>query len=840
MDLSLLSPSKSLEKIKSGKKGLASGTAQKRLNHFGPNELTASTQKKFLSKLIQPFKSIFVLVLLAGAVISIITNHFADAIIILIVVFINAIIEWAQQYSASKVLETLKEYGAKKVKVRRVVNGNPKTIEIDSRQLVPGDVVLLSEGEKVPADGRLLIANSLYINEAPLTGESLPVHKKTAALKNEKPVYEQTNMVFAGTLVQSGRGEFVVSATGNNTEIGRIAKLATLEEKKPPIAKKVNSLTVRLVTATLAATAFTMALGVWRGSTMAEMLRFGVALLVSVIPEGLPITMTVIFLVGIQRMAKKKAFVRKLAAVETLGMVTVIATDKTGTLTHNQLAISETWGLEGRFELEDHQDSWLSVSHKHPDLHHPIEKNITEHTESYGKMPKDWKEIDDLPFETSRRFTVVLWNKKGNGYAVHIKGAPETILAACKVSPKEKGEIETKLGKMTEQGQRVIAVAKKTYKKKPASLRKLAYSNFEFTALIGFEDKVREEAKEAVAKTKRAGIKVYMLTGDHVGTAQAVAQRVGIIEDDTRARPGSIIAGKSLPEIKRLLRGINVFGRVLPEQKFQILKALKQTEITAMTGDGVNDTPALAQAHIGVAMGSGTDAAKEASEIVLLDDNYATLVEAVREGRTIYANIRKMIYYLLSTNIAEVFTIILGLLLGLPLPVTAAQVLWLNIVTDTTMVIPLGLEPPEPSAMQKPPRKPTESLLSNHMLSRLILTGLVMSVSSVVLFKFFLDSHGLVFAQTMAFLSLVVVQWINAFISRSETSSIFTTFKTPNPALWLGLAAGILLQLAVIYTPLSNYLGVVVPAPHYYVWLLIPMSLTLLGGELHKAWFRRA
>ena len=390
---------------------------------------------------------------------------------------------------------------------------------------------------------------------------------------------------------------------------------------------------------------------------------------------------------------------------------------------------------------------------------------------------------------------------------------------------------------MTKQGMRAVAIAKKTYKTRPDSLAEDKLEDMEFVAIVGFEDAVREETAAAIKATQQAGIDVYMLTGDHLNTARNIAQRVGLIETGAQALEGKAIEGHTIEKIYGLLQKVRVFARVLPEHKYNILKALKRTEIAAMTGDGVNDSPALSQADVGIAMGSGTDAAKEAADLVLLDDNYSTIVAAIEEGRTIYANIRKMVFYLLSTNLAEIMTIIFSLLLGLPLPVTAAQILWLNIVTDSTMVIPVGLEPPEDKQMQKPPRHPKESLLSNHLLSRLIITGLVMSLSSLFMFWLFLP-EGIMIAQTMGFFSLIVVQWANAFTTRSETESIAVSMRRPNRYLWYGLGLGIVLQFLIIFTPLSGFMGIALPPLSYLPLLFLPIMLTILSGEIHKNYFR--
>ena len=431
MDFSSIDPKLAIEKIGSHAGGLTSDEVARRLEKYGQNLITKSDKFEFIRKLLSPFKSAFVLILILGGVISYITGHIPDTVIIFIVVLVNAVIEWGQQYSASKVLDKLKAYSTKHVQVRR----SKKIITINSTELVPGDIVLISEGEKVPADGRLLSNRYLVIDESNLTGESMAVKKQTDMISGHPAIYEQKNMVFSSTLVQSGEGEFLVTATGNHTQLGKIAKL-TETKKQPPIAKKINRLTLNLIIATSIGIGITVILGLLQGNSLEEMVRFAVALIVSVIPEGLPVTLTIIFLLGIQRMAKKNAFVRNLPAVETLGMITAIATDKTGTITKNELSISEIWSLDGDISEKDHTDIWLSVSHSNRDTHHSIEKIITNHTEKYREKPTEWKEFQSLPFKTSRRYTAVLW-QKNKTYGVYIKGAPETVIEKCKLTSQE-------------------------------------------------------------------------------------------------------------------------------------------------------------------------------------------------------------------------------------------------------------------------------------------------------------------------------------------------------------------------------------------------------------------
>lgn len=827
MDFPAANPNSIFKKLETSSNGLAQDAAKSRLSKYGPNRLRDYSKTPLIKKILSPFKSAFVIVLLVAGALSAATHHTADATVIFIVILINAVIEWSQQYSAGRVLASLRAYQAKRVHVRR----GGKVLEIDSAELVPGDIILLAEGEKIPADGRLIEANNLAVDESALTGESLPITKTHKKLRPNLPIYAQTNMIFSGSLIQTGRAVAVVTATGNNTKFGKISQLAVIESDPPPIVTKIKQLTFRLVLGTLVISVITVGLGIFRGIELTEMVRFGIALAVSVIPEGLPVTLTIILLLGIQRMAKHKAFVRRLAAVETLGMVTAIATDKTGTLTKSRLEIAEIWDLDGSLSQRDNTDFWLSVSHMHPDLAHPIEALITSYSESRGAAA-GWVEIDDLPFDTKRRFTAVLW-KKGKEYRLYLKGAPEAVLDKCRFSAEDKAKLHRKLDSMTADNMRVIAVIKKSLSKPPANLAKAKLGGFKFDGFIGFRDELRAESHESIKAAEAAGIKVYMLTGDHAGTAFNIGRKLGLVRKRAQIVDGHNFGEASADVIDGWLKNARVFARFLPEQKFKLLEHLKQTEITAMTGDGVNDAPALAKADVGVAMGAGTDAAKEAADIVLLDNNFATIIDAVKEGRRIYGNVRKMVFYLLSTNLSEAIMIISGLILGLPLALTAGQILWINIVTDTTMVIPIGLEQAEAKQMHSPPRHPKESLLSHHLFTRMLLIAGVMAASSLFIFNAYLG-RGVEFARTLTFITLSLVQIANAFNSRSETSYTWQTFKQPNFAIWSGVVLSFALLWLAVWGPLQAYMGTESISPVYLLLVVPVILLTLIVGNLHK------
>lgn len=819
-----LTQSSALKKLNSRLEGLNESEVSRRLATYGPNTITSSVKFSFLNKLIQPFRSAIIITLILGAILSAFIGNTSDTIIIAIIVAIAATIEWVQEFSASKVLESLKQFSVKQVHALR----DGKQELVISSDIVPGDIVVLNEGEKIVADGRILDSADFSVNESALTGESMPITKQSHQINGQVQIYKRTNMVHAGTVVASGRCNYVVTATGNNSEIGKIATLATGKNLETPIAKKISKLTYKLVLIALAVGLTTIAIGIARGNNLIDMLRFAVALIVSIVPEGLPVTLTVIMVIGIKRMAKRKAFVRNLAAVETLGMISAIATDKTGTLTENTIKIQEVWDIDGSLSASDHTDFWLSVSHRHPDLQHPIERIVTEFSEKLGRVDS-WQEISDLPFDTQRRYSIVAW-KNNYLYRIYVKGALDAILPLC--TSMDRNKIEAKATQMAGNGMRVIAIAKIETRKKPKNLQTINLSKLDFEGLIGFKDKIRAEAFEAISNSKKAGIDVFLVSGDSIKTTATVAHELRISRSNEKAMDGVNIGNANKAKIAKIINSSHVFARVLPQHKYKLLEALQQKHITAMTGDGVNDAPALVRADVGIAMGSGTDAAKEAADIVLLDDNYATIVSAIKEGRNIFANIRKMLYYIFGSNFGQVFTIVGALIIGMPLPFTAAQMLWINLATDTSMVLPLGLEPSEPEQMKTSPRQKNSPLLSKIMISRFLLASAVMAVITLLVYSHY--SANPAQARTIAFLVLVSGQWANAVNARSE----YHYFpKRNNPSLLIGLLFGICLQLIAILSPLREFFGMSLLPISALLWVVPMIASVITVGIIHKYFF---
>ncbi len=820
-------------------KGLSSGEAATRLEKYGANEVKV-TSEPWWRKVIEPFASVFMMILALAAVISIATDEILDATIIITIMAITAAIYYVQRFSADRVLRSLSKQDQQVVDVFR----DGVSLEIDAKDLVPGDLLQLHEGQKVPADGRIVHSDNVRSDEAMLTGESMPVSKNAYVLTTAKEVYEQTNMVFQGSYIVSGSLNVVVVATGNSTEFGQLAYLARRVDLSSPVQKKIDKLVSQIVAVAAVLASGVLLLSLWRGLEMAEALRLVLTLSVSAIPEGLPIAISVILVLGMRRMAKYKALVRNMAAIENIGIVTTIATDKTGTLTQNKLLVQDVWSLFSPTDLKQiARSAYLSINKtlNNDKLHDPLDGAFMSFASEY-KADSEVKAdlVKSLPFDHKFSMSGNVW-KSPRGYDIYIKGAPEKILELVNLNRFNDKQVRHKLHSLSGSGYKVIALAVcKAQDTAVVELGEVQGLSFELVGLIAIADGLRPEAKPSIEATQAAGVSVRMITGDHYETAYAIGKKLGLLEHKSEVYDCSKMGEVSDSQLRQIVAHTKVFARVLPEYKHRILGILKESDITAMTGDGVNDVPALTNAHIGIAMGSGSEMAKEAGDILLLDDNFRSITSALKQGRIIFDNIRKMLFYLLSTNTGEVLTIVTALILGLPLPLLPVQILWTNLGTDTAMVIPLGLEPAERDVMKRQPRKPKQPILGKIMISRMVLVGLTMMVVAISTFIYFLDSHSVDYARTMVFSGLVFMQLSNAINARSDMQSVFGRFRVRNLTILTGLlAAGGLYWLAV-FGPMRPVLGfeVVDISQLIVVWLIAIFSITLVN-EIHKLISRR-
>ena len=840
------------KELNTSEKGLTSDRAKSRLERYGLNELKETKKISPLKIFLNQFSSPVVWILIVALVISFFAGEFTDGIIIGIILVINAILGFIQEYKAERAIEALK----KVITYTAIVIRDNQKQTISAKELVPGDIIVLTEGEKVPADARLIEANELKLVEASLTGESIPVNKKIG-ICSETIVGNMFNMIFSSTNIVSGSGKAVVTGTGMTTEIGKIASLIQeTETPETPLQKHLKKLGTYVGIGVLVIAAFVFGLEVLRGNNVLDALISSLALAVAAVPEGLPAIITISLALGIQRMLKRNALVRKLPSAETLGSCTCICSDKTGTLTKGEMTVKKIfvdnqvvlvsgagYEPEGTFDKKtptldlllkcgalannaklEKNDNWKIIGDP---TEGALVVSAAKHNIRKDDIDFEFKRIKEMPFKSERKMMSVVVAKNNKRY-VFSKGAPEKILSLCSYIL-----INGKKKKITEDDRKEIS---KTYSSfGTAALRVLGFAYKEgenekdliFLGLQGMIDPPREEVKVAIQKCKTAGIKTIMITGDYEITAKAIAQELGIT--------GSVLTGEQLEKIDldRVIEEVGVFARVDPKHKLKIVEALqKKGHVVAMTGDGVNDAPALKKSDIGIAMGiTGTDVAKETSQIVLLDDNFATIVNAVEEGRNIFSNIREFVEYLFSSNIAEVLLITLGLILGLPLPLLAIQILWINLLTDGLPALALGVDLPEEDLMLKKPRI-KKSVISGKRWFYIITLGLLITAGILFTFEDYLKI-SLDYARTMAFTTLVVAELVNAFNLRSTYTS---AFKHPFSNKWLILAAilSLLLQLAVIYTPLSIYFKTVPLNLNDWLYIIGISASVLLYGELVK------
>lgn len=824
------------KKLSVSTRGLTKLEASERLKQYGKNAITIKGEPLW-RKLAEPFANVFSAVLFVAVIISFTHHAYLDAGIILFIMVVSAVIYYVQRFSTERILRSLQEKSAQNVAVIR--SGESTTVE--ALNLVPGDIIQLSEGDKIPADIRLTAAESLRVDESVLTGESVPVQKQTDALAEEKEIYEQSNMLFQGSFITSGQAMGVVVATGNNTEFGKIASLSKPSEDAhtSPVQKKIDKLISYIIGVVAAVAVAAFVLAILRGIEVSEALRFVIALSVSAVPEGLPVAISIILALGMRRMAAKKALVRSMRAIETIGVITTIATDKTGTLTKNELSVQETWQTKGSKAASLSTLLYRSVNASNGRITDPLDNALFQYTKGDKNTKLSGTATKLLPFDQSVAMSGAIWRAKSN-YELYVKGAPEHIIAGSDISKADKAEAEAALKKLTSQGYRVLACATTTLSKPIDSLSELKKKSLTFGGLIAVADTLRPTAHAAIATARRAGVTVRMITGDHFETAFAIGEKLGLVTTREEVFDSRKMTAMKDKELIQAVHKARIFSRVTPENKYRILQVLKLKEVTAMTGDGVNDVPALANAHVGVAMGSGTQIAKDAGDIILLNDDFSGIVRAMREGRIIFANIQRMLIYLLSTNIGEVLVMLGALIIGMPMPLAAVQILWINLVTDTTMVIPLGLEPGEKTTMRQKPVSPTAPILSKYMVWRIVIVAVTMSILALGLYAYFNAQYGTAYAQTIVFFAVVVVQWANAFNARSTYDSVFTRLKVWHGAFWIGLAISILLQFLVVNGPLQEVLHVHPVSWIDIAWITaLSFVVAIIPVEIHKYFGRK-
>ncbi len=803
------------------KTGLTTEEAKRRLGAYGKNELVHKKKKNIFIKFLEQFNDFMIIILLAAAAISFVTSimqgsaDITEPVIILAIVVLNALLGVIQEKRAEKSLEELKKLSSPHACVLR--SGN--ALNINAANVVPGDILIISAGDLVAADCRLISANNLTIDESSLTGESMSSEKEADIVLDEfAPLGDRKNIILASTSVTGGKGTAIVTGTGMNTEVGHIANmLLTDETEQTPLQKKLADTGKTLGIAALFICLVIFIVGLFQHLPPFDMFMTAVSLAVAAIPEGLPAIVTIMLAIGVMRMSKHNAIVRNLPSVETLGSASVICSDKTGTLTQNKMTVTTVYTQDEKMLYRlcmmccDNDEGHKS----------PTESALIDAAKKQGfdkeSLDKKYRRIDEIPFDSTRKRMTTM-HRDIKGYKTIVKGAVEFVLPLCKsmyngqkvvtLSTQGRKKIISENSKMTAEGLRVIAVCyRDDYLKAPIN-----EDNMIFIGLVGIEDPPRPEAADAVARCKKAGIRPVMITGDHAGTALSIARRIGIANGTGEVMTGETLEKISDNELARTINRYSVFARVTPSHKMKIVKALKANgEIVAMTGDGVNDAPALSAADIGCSMGiTGTEVAKSASDMVLTDDNFATIVYAVREGRSIFANIKKAVQFLLSSNIGEILTVFSGIMFGWSSPLTAIQLLWVNLVTDSLPAIALGLDTPEKDIMEKKPRSPKKGLFADGLWAAIIFEGLMIGALALLAFSIGVNVLGnLTTGRTMAFAVLSISQLVHAFNMRSE-HSVFRAGLFKNPYLVLSLIAGLMLEVSVISIPkLAVIFGVV-------------------------------
>ena len=869
-------------------RGLSEEEAKKRLEEYGENALEAEKKKSFGEKLKEQFFDPMIIILIAAALVSIFVGEGLDAGIIIAIVIVNAFLSIYQEGKAEEAIAALQKMSSPKAKVIR--DGDHE--EVDSNKLVPGDIIVLETGDIVPADLRLIESSNLKIDESSLTGESVAVEKHFDQVYDGKmEIGDRENLAYSSTIVTYGRGMGVVIETGHKTEIGKIAtSIATVGDEQTPLQRKLAKLSKTLGILVIVICAVVMGVGLLYKHDPLDMFMTAISLAVAAVPEGLPAIVTIVLSIGMGKMAEKNAIVKKLLAVETLGTTTVICSDKTGTLTQNEMTVVKVftdgqvyhvsgtgYSPEGDVRKKDEivtieEDENLKILSSIAALTNdaklkvkggdasitgdPTEGALLTFAEKAGNgldnLYKNFDRLEEIPFDSDRKMMTTFHDKIFDGIASFTKGAPDVVLERCEkvlidgkevdLDEKLRKEILEKNSEFARSALRCLGYAYRKHSDMPSEITSDAIEkDMVFVGLTGMIDPSRPEAKEAIKECKSAGIRPIMITGDYLETGLAIAKDLGIATSDDQAIMGRELNEMSEAELREIVKEKSVYTRVSPENKVQIVTALKQNgHITAMTGDGVNDAPAIKKADIGIAMGiTGTDVAKNTAEVILTDDNFATIVNAVEEGRIIYSNIKKFVAYLLSCNLGEVLIVLISILMNLPVPLIPIQLLWLNLVTDSFPALALGVERGEADIMDEPPRDPDEPILDKEIKITVAIQSIAITVATLLAYfvglKWYGLESGINHARTMAFSALIICELLRAYTARSIDKTVFEIGVFTNKKLVMATVFSFLLMLLVIYVPvLNDAFGLMDLGPREIAVVLGSSVIPLVAGEIQK------
>ncbi len=828
-----LSYQETLAALRSQKEGLDQNQVEKRLEKYGKNQFTQQEKLSSFGIFIEQFKNFLVILLIAAAFLSLIIGEVFDSIAIFLIIFLNATVGAIQEYKAEQALQALKQLQSPKARVKR----DNQEVIIEASDVVPGDILVLTEGDIIAADARIIDAYALRVNESTLTGESQPVTKTASKTRKKSCSHSCPNIIYAGTSISRGKGTAVVFATGDHTEFGTIAHLVqTTTQTQTPLQNTLARLGKMLGIVSIAVALPGMIIGILTGREIMEMVMMSISLAVSAIPEGLPVVVTITLAIGTRRLLKRRVLIRKLPAVEALGSTDVVCTDKTGTLTLNQMTVTEM--VTPNHELQN-VDSEIHISKEvqhnkeiqlaaqcallcndaKEDLGDPTERALVQLSRKLGldvHQRHTFTRLNEVPFSSASKFMITL-NQVGKKKIAFFKGAPEVLTEMCskiqdgnetkKCTKKSQEHILKKLRSMSTRGQRVLALGYKEVKT-TADFKK--EKDFVFLGLVGMIDPPRKEVPRALEMCVQAGVRVVMLTGDHPLTAQSIAKQIGLADEE--AIEGNAIDSLTRNELEELVEKHSIFARVSPTHKLKLLRALHNNgHYVAMTGDGVNDAPALKEAHIGIAVGSGTDLAKEVADMVLLDDNFATIIDAMYEGRGIFFNIKKFVTFLLAANFDEILVILAAIIFNTPLPLLPIHLLWLNVVTDSLPALALSVDTYEPDLMERKPYNPKKEMMHG-VLKFSVVSGFFAFITTFGIFvnEIYADFASLPLAQTMTLTVTVLFELWLVFSVRS-TSSAFKPGLFSNKWLNGAVISAIVLQLLVIYTPIGNQLFKTVP-----------------------------
>ena len=803
-----------LQQLGTSENGLSSAKAEENLEKYGRNEITGKKAKNPFFIFLEQFKDFLVMILIAAAIVSAVMGDIESMIVIIAVITMNSILGTVQTVRAEKSLNSLKKLSAPNAKVIR----DGKTVVIPSDEVTKGDIVSLEAGDYVCADGRIIENASLKVNDSALTGESLSVEKSDETLEGELPLADRTNMVHSGTFVTYGRAKFVVTNIGMDTEVGKIAGLInSAEERKTPLQVNLDNFGKKLSIGIMVICAIVFGLSVFRGEDIMNAFLFAVALAVAAIPEALSSIVTIVLSFGTQKMSKENAIIRKLQAVEGLGSVSVICSDKTGTLTQNKMTVKKIYASgkiidSDKCDFTDNEQKRLvltgilcndSVCRDGTEIGDPTETALVnfglKHSFSFERIREKYPRLAEIPFDSDRKLMSTVHDVNGK-LTMITKGAVDVLLGRMNLTSQEKDDITAAAEEMSAHGLRILAFAYKEISSTEISLSD--ENNLEFMGLVAMMDPPRDESADAVSECIGAGIKPVMITGDHKVTAAAIAKEIGILKDISEAAEGSEIDDLTDEQLREYVPTKSVYARVSPEHKIRIVKAWHDRgNIVAMTGDGVNDAPALKQADIGVAMGiTGTEVSKDAASMVLADDNFATIVKAVNNGRNIYANIKRSIQFLLSGNTAAILVVLFASLAALPVPFAAVHLLFINLLTDSLPAIALGLEPHTHDVMKEKPRPVNQSILTGQFILNIFSEGIIIAAAATVCFLFGLKTDAAT-ASSMAFASICLSRLIHGFNCKSERPVLFTKKFFDNKYIFAALAVGLILLSLVIFVP---------------------------------------